>query len=156
MLELPAEARDAYVRHVSAAEGLLNLGAQVVRTAQPMLGALATTVPSLRAGLPGSPISVLAHLQRRVLWQLAVAENARHGGDAAAAAGAKPGGGGEAGGPGGSPEGLAGVGDASSAGAPASGEPEAGTAEEIDRDAALLGAADELAAAGAEDRRATP
>lgn len=156
VLELPAEARDAYVRHVSAAEGLLNLGAQVVRTAQPMLGRLATMTPGLSAGLPGSPIAVLSLLQRCVLWQLAVAEDARRGGDAAAASGAKPGGEGEAGVPGGGPEGFAGGAEAGGAGAPAAGEAEAGAAEESDRDAVLLGAAEELAAAGAEDRRAGP
>lgn len=154
VLELPAEARDAYVRHVSAAEGLLNLGAQVVRTAQPMLGRLATMTPGLSAGLPGSPIAVLSLLQRCMLWQLAVAEDARRGGDAAAGAGAKPGGEGEAGAPSGGPEGFAGGAEAGGAGAPAASELEAGAAEESDRDAVLLGAAEELAAAGAEDRRA--
>ncbi|KAK9821448.1 hypothetical protein WJX81_000342 [Elliptochloris bilobata] len=152
VLDLPAEERDAYVRRVSAAEGLLNLGAQVVRTAQPMLGTLASMVPGLHLGVPGSPIDVLSHLHRRVLWQLAVAEEARRAAEAAAAA--KLGEGEPGGSGGGSNEGREGAVGRMAAGGAAGGAPEVEGPEGADLDAGRLGGAAEPADASAEDRDA--
>ncbi len=153
--ELPAEERDAYVRRVSACEGLLNLGAQVVRTTAHMLAAVARP----RAGAPRAerergPFDQLCQLQRRVLWQLALAEEWRRaGGGASGAARA-----------GSDAEAAGGAGQA--AGSPAAGGPlapagsgEAAGAADAAMEPAPGGAGgaegapgDELAAAGAEDR----
>jgi hypothetical protein len=153
--ELPAEERDAYVRRVSACEGLLNLGAQVVRTTAHMLAAVArprTGAP--RAERERGPFDQLCQLQRRVLWQLALAEEWRRAGGAGAGA-ARAGSDAEAaGGAGQAAEGPA-------AGAPLApaGSGEAAGAADATMEAAPGGAGgaegapgEELAAAGAEDR----
>ena len=77
--ELPAAERDHYIRHVSGTVGLAALAATVVRVAPALLLSLCSTEESIF----GSILSQLGRLERRVLWQLAQAENWKRDQDAA-------------------------------------------------------------------------
>lgn len=68
--ELAATDRDHYIRHVSGTVGLAALAATVVRVAPALLLSLCST-----ESIFGSVLSQLGRLERRVLWQLAQAEN---------------------------------------------------------------------------------
>ncbi len=76
--ELPATDRDHYIRHVSGTVGLAALAATVVRVAPALLLSLCST-----ESVFGSVLSQLGRLERRVLWQLAQAENWKRDQDAA-------------------------------------------------------------------------
>ncbi len=76
--ELPATDRDLYIRHVSGTVGLAALAATVVRVAPALLLSLCST-----ESIFGSVLSQLGRLERRVLWQLAQAENWKRDQDAA-------------------------------------------------------------------------
>ncbi|DBB00800.1 TPA: hypothetical protein ACH3X1_000730 [Trebouxia sp. C0004] len=77
--ELPAAERDLYIRHVSGTVGLAALAATVVRVAPALLLSLCST----EEGKAEPILSQLGKLERRVLWQLAQAENWKRDQDAA-------------------------------------------------------------------------
>jgi len=77
--ELPATDRDTYIRQVSGTVGLAALAATVVRVAPGLLLSLCST----EAGKSGPILGDLGKLERRVLWQLALAENWKRDQDAA-------------------------------------------------------------------------
>ncbi|KAL0033594.1 hypothetical protein WJX79_006288 [Trebouxia sp. C0005] len=138
--ELPAAERDLYIRQVSGTVGLAALAATVVRVAPALLLSLCSTEENIF----GSILSQLGRLERRVLWQLAQAENWKRDQDAAKEA-AK-------GGP--TPEAE------SSFGAPSADAAEMSTGRDVamagtaPADAELLDDADTETAAAAADREA--
>lgn len=77
--ELHAAERDLYIRQVSGTVGLAALAATVVRVAPALLLSLCSTEENIF----GSILSQLGRLERRVLWQLAQAENWKRDQDAA-------------------------------------------------------------------------
>ena len=77
--ELPAADRDVYIRQVSGAVGLAALTATVVRVAPSLLLNLCST----EAGKAEPILGQLGKLERRVLWQLSLAENWKRDQDAA-------------------------------------------------------------------------
>lgn len=77
--ELPAADRDVYIRHVSGTVGLAALAATVVRVAPGLLLSLCST----EAGKAEPVLGELGKLERRVLWQLSLAENWKRDQDAA-------------------------------------------------------------------------
>ncbi len=77
--ELPAAERDTYIRQVSGTVGLAALAATVVRVAPALLLSLCSTEEGKAEPILGQ----LGKLERRVLWQLALAENWKRDQDAA-------------------------------------------------------------------------